>query len=205
MADDHPWLSYFDDVDKTNPYRGIVSDIDDINDVVREFSYHTSTTYTVTRCTKNFGHFSLEQSFAGEHSVRFKDEGKVGHRCTIPSNGAPFMIVGLKLMECHQGPQHRTKVSKDTSQSTEHGYSLMSSRKRLTGTKKKGCPAAIVMREVIHFDEYMIPCDTPYSKEVKSAELRNDFFLPAMRKFRRERSFTLICLKKRITRTIYWE
>ncbi|XP_069108861.1 uncharacterized protein [Argopecten irradians] len=135
MADDHPWLSYFDDVDETNPYRGFVSDIEDINDVVREFSYHTSTTYTVTRCTKNFGHFSLEQSSAGEHSVRFKDEGKVGQRCTIPSNGAPFMIVGLKLMECHQGPQHRTKVSK-------------------------------------------IPCDTQYWREVKSAELRNDFFSP---------------------------
>jgi hypothetical protein len=46
------------------------------------------------------------------HCVRFSDDNKVQHGSPIDLDGVPFMIVGSKLMECHQGP-HRRK-SKET-------------------------------------------------------------------------------------------
>ena len=42
-----------------------------------------------------------------DHLVRFEDDGRVQHGSKIESNGIPFMVIGNKLMECHQGPNHR--------------------------------------------------------------------------------------------------
>ncbi|XP_033730050.1 uncharacterized protein LOC117319322 isoform X5 [Pecten maximus] len=86
-----------------------VYDIDDAIDVIREFSYATCTSYTVTRSSRKFGEFKLGHA-KEEHVVRFKDDCKVKHNCRIPSDGTPFMIVGLRRMECHQGPPHSSNT-----------------------------------------------------------------------------------------------
>jgi len=41
--------------------------------------------------------------------IRFKDE-KIQRGSRIYMNGVPFMIVGTRLMECHQGPSHYKSV-----------------------------------------------------------------------------------------------
>lgn len=43
------------------------------------------------------------------HVIRFKDE-KIQRGSRIYMNGVPFMIVGTRLMECHQGPSHYKSV-----------------------------------------------------------------------------------------------
>jgi hypothetical protein len=38
------------------------------------------------------------------HAVRFEDDGKVRRGSAIVTDGVPFIVVGSRLMECHQGP-----------------------------------------------------------------------------------------------------
>lgn len=49
-----------------------------------------------------------------DHLIRFGDGGRIQHGSKIKSDGTPFMVVGSKLMECHQGPNHRKTGGKKT-------------------------------------------------------------------------------------------
>jgi len=42
-----------------SPFFGYCDTVDDANDVVQEYSYRTSTSFTVSRSTKDFGMFNL--------------------------------------------------------------------------------------------------------------------------------------------------
>jgi len=44
-------------------YYGYCDSIDQVDDLVQMFSYSSSTSYVVTRATKNFGHFDLTGLF----------------------------------------------------------------------------------------------------------------------------------------------
>lgn len=38
----------------------------------------------------------------------------------------------------------------------DHSYKMANQKKRVTGSKKIGCPAAVYMREVVTFPEYKV-------------------------------------------------
>ena len=44
------------------------------------------------------------------HAVRFHDDNKVRQGSRIETGNAAFMVLGSKLMECHQGASHRKKT-----------------------------------------------------------------------------------------------
>ena len=44
--------------------------------------------------------------------VRFRDDEKVRNGSKIETGNAAFMVLGSKLMECHQGPRHRSKMDR---------------------------------------------------------------------------------------------
>ncbi|KAH3715321.1 hypothetical protein DPMN_058027 [Dreissena polymorpha] len=52
----------------------------------------------------------------GSHRIRFKDDTRVKKGSLIPSTGAPFVIVGSRLLECHQGPDHRKQANESTNE-----------------------------------------------------------------------------------------
>ena len=56
MGEEFSWETLFDW--KDTPYHGYVSNINDADDIVQEFSYETSTSYCVTRTSKEFGSFA---------------------------------------------------------------------------------------------------------------------------------------------------
>ncbi|XP_046570097.1 uncharacterized protein LOC124278436 [Haliotis rubra] len=105
------------------------------------------------------------------HLLRFKDDGKVKHGSAINLNGIPFMVVGSRLMECHQGPNHRQNNPSDH-HDCDHGYTQNIPAKKLTGSKKRGCSAAIYLREVITFPDYKLITESHHYKQLKSEELR---------------------------------
>lgn len=57
MEEEFGWESFFEW--KSGPFYGRVTDLEDANDLIREFSYNTSTSYVVTRNKKEFGHFTF--------------------------------------------------------------------------------------------------------------------------------------------------
>ncbi|KAH3868213.1 hypothetical protein DPMN_031354, partial [Dreissena polymorpha] len=52
----------------------------------------------------------------GSHRFRFKDDTRVKKGSPIASTGAPFVIVGSRLLECHQGPDHRKQANASTNE-----------------------------------------------------------------------------------------
>ena len=56
--------------------------------------------------------FMLTDEHDQEHQVRFDDDNRIHHGSPIHLDGIPFMVVGSRLMECHQGPSHRNKDEK---------------------------------------------------------------------------------------------
>lgn len=59
------------------------------------------------------------------HVIRFKDE-KIQRGSRIYMNGVPFMIVGTRLMECHQGPSHYKSVAERVCSCIVYGFYLSS-------------------------------------------------------------------------------
>ena len=57
---EYPWHSIFEWCQ--TPYYGLVYDMDDASDLIQEFSYQTSTTYNVTRTSKDFGSFNFAET-----------------------------------------------------------------------------------------------------------------------------------------------
>jgi hypothetical protein len=49
----------------------------------------------------------LSDEHSKECLVRFEDKSRIKHGSNIQLDGTPFMVVGCRLMECHQGPLHR--------------------------------------------------------------------------------------------------
>ena len=45
------------------------------------------------------------------HFIRWTDDGKIKHGTPIDVEGKPFMVMGSRLMECHQGTDHHKKKS----------------------------------------------------------------------------------------------
>lgn len=43
---------------------------------------------------------------AEAHLVRFQYDGRIARGSRIDLDGTPFVVLGAKLMECHQGPSH---------------------------------------------------------------------------------------------------
>ena len=41
------------------------------------------------------------------HFIRFCDDKRAVRGSALDLDGTAFMVVGLKLLECHQGPNHR--------------------------------------------------------------------------------------------------
>jgi hypothetical protein len=54
------WKSLFTEILHEDGLYGCCASYDDTLDVVREFSYSTSTTYVITRTTKTFGSYNSE-------------------------------------------------------------------------------------------------------------------------------------------------
>ncbi|KAH3742403.1 hypothetical protein DPMN_049146 [Dreissena polymorpha] len=57
--------------------------------------------------------------------MRFKDNTHVRKGTQIPSTGAPFVIVGTRLLEFHQGPDHRKKANDVTNEPKEIAATLL--------------------------------------------------------------------------------
>ncbi len=52
-------------------------------------------------------YYFAETSAEQQRLIRFSDDGKVKRCSPIQLEGIPFIVVGYKVMECHQGPVHK--------------------------------------------------------------------------------------------------
>jgi hypothetical protein len=65
---EEPWENSFSW--KKDLFYGFCDTVDEANSLVKLFSYQTSTSYVVARCSRNFGHFELGgKSLSGAFSL----------------------------------------------------------------------------------------------------------------------------------------
>ncbi|XP_048238820.1 uncharacterized protein LOC125372528 [Haliotis rufescens] len=69
----------------------------------------------------------------------------------------------------------------------DHGYSQNIPAKKITGSKKRGCSAAIYLWEVITFPDYKLMSESHHHKQLKSQELRTVLESPVYDDVRREK------------------
>ena len=73
----------------------------------------------------------------------------------LKSDGTPFVIAGRRALDCKHGPDHhikekeREKAKKIEAKNADMCFSK--SRKTFQSSIKHGCPAKIVVRDVISF------------------------------------------------------
>ncbi|XP_070562430.1 calcium-responsive transcription factor-like [Ptychodera flava] len=90
---------------------------------------------------------------------------------SIEFDGVPFIVVGKLVLECHQGKEKTRKAKQAQQLNDDHG-SYKKKRFLVQPSKKIGCPAQVIMREVIRFDQFKVSSNSIWRKEEASKLLR---------------------------------
>lgn len=172
------YLSWEDFLEgKTSHLSGYVSSLVQLEKLILEYEFTTSSRFRSLKSTKDFGQ-NIDLSSIKTLNVRFSDTQS---NCdpAIPYDGAPFLILGKKILECHQGPNRDRKTNEKKFQqckkNSDHTYKV-SQRNYVQPSKKKGCPAKIKIRHVLKFPGYQLAenQNSKYIRNQVAAKLKED-------------------------------
>ncbi|XP_070546968.1 uncharacterized protein [Ptychodera flava] len=93
--------------------------------------------------------------FCTPHRVRWNLPECSKDTNSIEFDGVPFIVVGKLVLECHQGKEKTRKAKQAQQLNDDHG-SYKKKRFLVQPSKKIGCPAQVIMREVIRFDQFKV-------------------------------------------------
>ncbi|XP_071814460.1 uncharacterized protein [Apostichopus japonicus] len=111
----------------------------------KQFEKSSSSRFVVL---KSDGHFGKMRSYDGNQIIQWDYTGK---------DIIPFIHIGNKIYECHRGKDWKAKVKQEKKEARLKEMSENPQAKKvrkIKGTKKTGCPARIVMREVMMFPSF---------------------------------------------------
>ncbi|XP_056135636.1 uncharacterized protein LOC130112333 [Lampris incognitus] len=137
---------------------------------LRQHEVDTTSKFIVQRKDKDFGvYHTITEPWPACYHVHWESKH-------IPFDGTPYIVVGRKGYDCHQGPdrheRHKSRQQELLNDHTDH-LGLHKERRRLVqDTKKLGCPAAILVVHVTRFPEYKIDEDSPKLRRKKAGELK---------------------------------
>lgn len=127
------------------------------------FEKSTSSRFVVLKSNGNFG---KKRRYDGSQVVQWDRQ----HRELVP-----FIHIGNKIYECHRGKDWKAKMKLERKKARIKETMDNPDAKKMRfhkGTKKAGCTARIVMREVMKFPTYEIDSDTAYKRKVTSSRLK---------------------------------
>ncbi|XP_042889353.1 calcium-responsive transcription factor-like isoform X2 [Penaeus japonicus] len=145
-------------------YEGYVTSLKLLHDLLQEFEICTHSYFIVQRTKRNFGKEPELKKLSG--SIHWQDT-QDNARPRLPCEGVPFLIMGTRTLDCHQGPD-RDKKRKHLRAATnrqkdfenyldkEHDYTEREWQS-VKASKKLNCPAKIYIRHIIKFPEYECP------------------------------------------------
>ncbi|XP_063963483.1 uncharacterized protein LOC129272614 isoform X1 [Lytechinus pictus] len=150
------------------------SDLDALKQRIEELEESSRVKFVVLNKDKAFG---KDYDFAEKTSFRLRweyDEDQ--HPCKIPFTGVPFVAVGRKTMECHQGKDRNIRQKeKYAIQAEKLRESKSKSRKKqalLQRTKKVSCPATIIIIQITRLQDIKVKENKEWTKRIASAEFR---------------------------------
>eukprot|EP00057_Strongylocentrotus_purpuratus_P006465 XP_011660939.1 PREDICTED: uncharacterized protein LOC763009 isoform X2 [Strongylocentrotus purpuratus] len=161
--------------------RGWVSNTDEAEDVKEQLQVAECITFVGDRKGKGFGNGILHlQNPDGKlihmPRVRFSDiKDNV-----VSADSVPFAIVSRYSLRCmygkdkNQAAKRKNEELAEKAMKEDHPLPRKRKYRRLQGSKKKGCPAMIEMKEVIRFTDYDTNDDSGMSKRAISDHIRAD-------------------------------
>lgn len=172
---DFSWENLLDR--KISHLSGYVSSHIQLEKLILEYEYRTSSRFRTLKCTKDFGK-NIDLSSIKTLSLRFSDT-QANCNPLIPYDGIPFLILGKKVLECHQGPHRDQKTNKKKLQrckkNSDHTYNAKQ-RNMAQPSKKKGCPAELKIRHILKFPGYQLAENENYKycRNKATAKLKED-------------------------------
>ncbi|XP_062598703.1 uncharacterized protein LOC134260135 [Saccostrea cucullata] len=164
----YPWEYLFDE--KFSSHCGYVTSSLKLNELLEEYEYATSSRFRCLKSEKQFGKI-FEISKVSDPQVRLWDtQGNADPY--IRYDGIPFIIMGKKVLECHQGFDRDTKTNQRKKRRLPASDHIFKHKRRLVqNTKKKGCPVRIKIRHVVKFLNFKVKDqDQPSRKFVPSVK-----------------------------------
>ncbi|KAK6195731.1 hypothetical protein SNE40_001095 [Patella caerulea] len=140
------------------PTSGTLSQVEDL---IKQHELETSSKYICKKKDKDFGKEIMEMDLQAR-AVRFCDTQE--NACPpIPFDGIPFIIIGKKILECHQGIDRDLKYKEKKKLEREllhkDDINFKKRKTRHLETKKKSCPAFIKIRHIVKFPDFMVNKD----------------------------------------------
>uniref|UniRef100_UPI00358FCF47 uncharacterized protein isoform X3 n=1 Tax=Myxine glutinosa TaxID=7769 RepID=UPI00358FCF47 len=162
------WASRFEV--KYGDFSGYVLNVQDAVELIRQYELETSSAFIITNQTKGFGYSGL---VARPHRVCWRDtRSTLG--ASLAFDGIPYIVLGKRRMECQNGPD-RNKALKERlmkEKQEANGVNIICKHKTIHSTKKLGCSALIIIREIAKLPQFKIDQDTKSIRGSISRELR---------------------------------
>ncbi|XP_014668179.1 PREDICTED: uncharacterized protein LOC106809572 [Priapulus caudatus] len=148
---------------------GYVKRLETANIVIREYETLTVSKFSCYKADKNFGHRDLS-SLNGGYRIHWEDRDRSS--CTLKFDRIPYIILGVKLYDCHHGIDRQAAAKRlkviEAERAEQHGCKT----KKQPNTKKFSCKASIKIREILKFPEFQIVENTVYKRKLASNSLR---------------------------------
>jgi len=153
-----------------------VPSVDEARKVIEAHEILTGTKYVLWRGLAGFGSSTPRtkgKRILWQEMRKSTDPMRHG----IERDGVPFMVCGEIIYDCvHGNDTHKswkTLYAKRIKEQEDKGTPVKT-RKRISLSKKVGCPARIYLKEVIRFPDYKPPKFTEFHKKETSKRLRKD-------------------------------
>ncbi|CAC5397762.1 unnamed protein product [Mytilus coruscus] len=164
LSDNSGWI-------QLDECRGYASNIHQAEEVRKTFEVSKRSTFVSYKTVLNFGE---NDKIPEKYRIRFSDLGEE----VVPYDGTPFIITGRKVNSCIFGKDKhvadKKKKQQDKASNLEKDHPIPVKEKVMVQTsKKKNCPASIIMKEVICFPDFKVTENTEKRKRVVSEKIRD--------------------------------
>ncbi|EDO31541.1 predicted protein [Nematostella vectensis] len=170
---DHEEHKYPHDYFKIDDYYGYVSNLKTAEKLIEEFETRHTVKFSSFKVDKNVGNGDFKGS---NHRVSWEDTKEVcGRRLLF--TGCPFFIIGNKKHNCQHGKDKNAAAKISRNKQEDGDFNFKKRQFNAQPTKKKNCPARLILRGIIAFHDYKgsglsQPVDTRIIKKIE--ELVND-------------------------------
>jgi len=150
---------------------------------IRRYEKETNTKFAIYR--KHISFNKPGKIDVSKHKIQFEDIKEVGKKQCINFTGIPFIVLGAKYLDCIYGIDRNITTKKKRFAREDElrklvikvtgDSSLAKKRRTVRDTKKVGCPASIIVRDIVFFPDYFAPKDTRWFRTETSKLLRSEF------------------------------
>lgn len=148
-------------------FQGYVHTMKAMKKLKEQYEAQTSSRFILYARSNAFGDGDWME---GKHRVAWEIAPNSRPGISLPFQGIPFFIVGHAIYDCQHG--RRRKPSRKCKKEVVSPGSPKKRKVQQQNSIKIGCPAQLLMREVIMFPEFKLGADTLKRRQLMSQKLR---------------------------------